>query len=150
MTGDLLFWAMLALMPIIFYVQVLARRRQAERAKAVERRDAANVIARFQRTRLICAWFSLLPALLGMAIMMLSVVLGGPLLMGGTLGMNHDRWLPLGFGMFVSGLAFGLIVYRCPLCNAMPTKRTQRGVLLNPTVCGSCKTRLRNRASDDA
>ena len=72
MTNDTFFWVMLVLLPLIFYGLVVKRRRERERAKAAaeaaDPADAPAVIARFKKIRSLCAWLSLLPIVLGMAI----------------------------------------------------------------------------------
>ena len=153
MTNDTFFWAMLVLLPLIFYSLVVKRRRERERAKAAaEAADPANaaaVIARFKKIRSLCAWLSLLPIALGMAFMM--VLVGGRegcgVLVGEVLGVPYYRWILVGFGLFVFGLVFGMIFFRCPVCKVMPMSNEgwldDRGVLLNPDFCPSCKARLR-------
>jgi len=153
MKNDILFWAMLALLPLIFYSLVVGRRRERERAKAASQpadpADAAAVIARFNKIRSICAWLSLLPLMLGIAIMMMLVgVRGGcGVLVGKVLGVPYYRWILIGFGLFVFGLVFGMIVFRCPVCKAIPMSNEgwlkDRWVILNPEFCPTCKTRLR-------
>jgi len=156
MTNDIFFWTMLVLLPLIFYSLVVKRRRERERAKAVaeaaDPADAAAVIARFSKNRSLCAWLSLLPIVLGMAIMMMLAGGGGGCggsssLAGEVLGVPYYRWFLVGFGLFIFGLVFGMIVFRCPVCKAMPMSNDgwldDRGVLLNPIFCPSCKMRLR-------
>lgn len=156
MKNDIFFWAMLVLLPLIFYSLVVKRRRERERAKAAAQAadpaDAATVIARFKKIRSLFAWLSLLPIVLGMAIMMMLAGGGGgcggsSALAGELLGVPYYRWILVGFGLFVFGLVFGMIVFRCPVCKVIPMSNDgwldDRGVILNPDFCPSCKTRLR-------
>jgi hypothetical protein len=59
MTNDTFFWAMLVLLPLIFYSLAVKRRRERERAKATaeaaDPADAPAVIARFKKIRSLCA-----------------------------------------------------------------------------------------------
>jgi hypothetical protein len=68
-------------------------------------------------------------------------------LAGEVFGVPYYRWILVGFGLVVFGVVFGMIVFRCPFCKAMPMSNDgwldDRGVLLNPDFCPSCKTRLR-------
>ena len=150
------FWVMLVLLPIIFYSLVVKRRRERERAEAAaeaaDPADAAPVIARFKKIRSLCAWFSLLPIVLGMAIMMMLAGRGGgcgssSALAGEFLGVPYYRWILVGFGLFLFGLVFGMTVHLCPVCKSLPMSSDSwlddRGVLLNPDFYPMCKTRLR-------
>jgi hypothetical protein len=156
MTDDTFFWVMLVLLPIIFYSLVVKRRRERERAKAAaeaaDPADAPAVIARFKKIRSLCAWLSFLPIVLGMASMIMLAGRGGncgssSALAGEFLGVPYYRWILVGFGLVVFGAVFGMIVFRCPVCKTMPMSNDgwldDRGVLLNPDFCPSCKTRLR-------
>jgi hypothetical protein len=156
MTNDTLFWVMLLLLPLIFYSLVVKRRRERERAKAAAQAadpaDAAAVIARFKKIRSLCAWLSLLPIVLGMAIMIILAGrgegCGGPSALAAEMfGVPYYRWILVGFGLFLFGLVFGMMVFRCPVCKTIPMGNDgwldDRGVLLNPDFCPSCKTRLR-------
>ena len=156
MKDGIFFWAMLVLLPLIFYSLVVKRRRERERAKAAAQAadpaDAAAVIARFKKIRSLCAWLSLLPIVLGMAIMMMLAGGGGGCggssgLAGEVFGVPYYRWFLFGFGLVVFGVVFGMIVFRCPVCKAIPMSNDgwldDRGVILNPDFCPSCKTRLR-------
>jgi len=156
MTNDIFFWAMLVLLPLIFYSLVVKRKRERERAKAAaeaaDPADAPAVIARFKKIRPLCAWLSLLPIVLGMVIMIMLAGRGGgcgssSALAGEFLGVPYYRWILVGFGLFVFGLFFGMIFFRCPICKVMPMSNEgwldDRGVLLNPDFCPSCKACLR-------
>ena len=156
MKDDIFFWAMLFLLPLIFYSLVVKRRRERERAKAAaeaaDPADAPAVIARFKKIRFLCAWLSLLPIVLGMAFMIMLAGGGGGCggsssLAGEFLGVPYYRWILVGFGLFLFGLVFGMIFFRCPVCKIIPMSSDgwldDRGVLLNPDFCPSCKTRLR-------
>lgn len=153
MKCDSFFWVMLVLLPLIFYSLVVKRRRERERGKAAaeaaDPADAGAVIARFKKIRSLCAWLSILPIVLGMAIMGMLIGVHGNCepLVGEFLGVPYYRWVLVGFGSSVFGLVFGIIFFRCPVCRAIPMSNDSwlddRGVVLNPDFCPSCKTRLR-------
>ena len=72
---------------------------------------------------------------------------GSSTLAGEVFGVPYYRWVLVGFGLFVFGLVSGMIVFRCLVCKVIPMSSDgwldDRGVLLNPDFCPSCKTRLR-------
>ncbi len=156
MKDDIFVWVLLVLLPIIFYSLAVKRKHERERAKAVvqaaDPANAAAVIARFKKIRSLCTWLSLLPTVFGMAMMIILAGQGGGCgvpssLAGEVFGVPYYRWILVGFGLVIFGVVFGMIVFRCPVCKAMPVSNDgwldDRGVLLNPDFCPSCKTRLK-------
>ena len=147
MKNDILFWVILAPVPLILYYLMVKRKREQERAKAAaEAADQANapvVIARFRKIRSMCAWFSLLPIMLGIAIAALAAW-GSKGCRGYRefFGLPDVGWFLVGMGVSTVGIVFAILVYRCPVCKCVPME-SNGWVNLNPDFCPSCKTRLK-------
>jgi hypothetical protein len=147
MKNDILFWVILGLVPLILYYLMVRRTREQERARAAAKAaDPANapvVMARFRKIRSMCAWFSLLPIMLGMAIAALAAAGNkGCSVYREFFGVPDVGWFLVGMGVAAFGIVFTTLVYRCPVCKCVPME-SDGWVNLNPDFCPSCKTRLK-------
>ena len=130
--------AIVLMIPAVMWAQRTAQRRQAaQRRDYSEAEQQANVAA-FGKKKRLAFWLGVLP--------LLSAVACGLWAKVALHGVIPTALLVVGTGLFTAGLGVVLIVFRCPVCGALPTgSGTRRGetLLLTPEECASCGARLK-------